>query len=413
MTITTGFRVALLLFPVTVAAQWMPMNNGLPNTLGFVHGINMVGQSDSALFATTNTQVLRSLDDGATWTDVTSGLPAGVRIDHVASNGPTVFVAWHTTPGVATGGMHRSTDNGATWINTDVSIGGNYIVAIHAQGDTIVAYAGTPRLILSTNGGATWSDGPTPPTRGQAIVRRGSDIYLGTDNNTHRGAGLGTTWTQLAGIAGAWSFAADGDALYAGTRPAVLRTTDNGATWTTLNGGLPSSVDTKSMYVDGARMVITMSRANWSEGAYASQDSGATWVAWNQGLPNGTAAGILVARGGHLYASSTGVYRRALTDPVPIAQDPHAARPARPGASIRIAAGPAGSGIIRLRGMAGSGARTIRVFKANGVEILDVPFSGGAEQDGRTLRLPSASPGLHIVEVRGAGFTATRRLVLP
>ncbi len=395
-----------LLLSSTAAAQWGPRNTGLPNTMGFVHGINTIAQSDSAIFATTNNQVLRSKDEGASWTDITTGLPAAVRIDWIVSNGPTVFITWHTTPGTASGGMHRSTDHGSTWVSTGLTIGGNYINAIHASGDTIVAYAGSPRLIRSTDGGTTWTDGPVPPTRGQSIFRRGSDIYLGSDIATHRSPDFGATWSQLSGIGGTWTFAMDGDALHAGTRPAVLRTKDMGQTWDTLSAGMPSGVDTWTLYVAGNKMVAGLQRASFSSGAYISNDSGATWSAWKEGLPNNAKVNTLVARGDMLYAATTGVYRRSLSATVSVASA------ARKAGSITLEPGPAGSRTIRLDGISDAGMVKVGVHSVTGKEILRGVVYSGSGGNSRQLRLPAGSPGLIFVTVTEEGLTSTQKMIL-
>jgi photosystem II stability/assembly factor-like uncharacterized protein len=102
-----------------------------------------------------------------------------------------------------------------------------------------------------------------------------------------RPAAAGTgVWTPLGPEGGSvWALAVDpavANAVYAGTRNGVFKSTDAGATWTAASKGLgPAGVWVRSLAVT-AEAVYAGTEAN---GVYKSTDGGAKWTPASNGLP--------------------------------------------------------------------------------------------------------------------------------
>ncbi|MBW3670626.1 MAG: hypothetical protein KY432_03010, partial [Acidobacteria bacterium] len=205
-----------------------------------------------------------SVSLGATeiWTH--TGPPGGI-VTAVAFHPTDDTVAWIGTPG----GVHKSTDGGATWSLLTSSPGGVTVtgIAIHPNDPAVIYIATSSRGVWkTTDGGATWS---------------------------HKSSGLESsyfepyTYRTLKDIA---IDSADPMTLYAATAyGSIVKSTDAGESWVVLE--LPSdlrnhqetiAIDPKSsdIYVGAER------------GLYRSTDGGATWSAAtnfpasNYGWPN-------------------------------------------------------------------------------------------------------------------------------
>ena len=99
-----------------------------------------------------NGKLFRSTNNGAAWTDVSSGLgPSQVRC--MAWTATAMFV------GKTSDGVYRSTDDGATWSKLTIT-DGFFIPAISANGSEIAISIGWGAQ-LSTDNGDSWS--PYPP----------------------------------------------------------------------------------------------------------------------------------------------------------------------------------------------------------------------------------------------------------
>jgi photosystem II stability/assembly factor-like uncharacterized protein len=100
--------------------------------------------------------VVRSRDGGATFTDVSAGLPASeVQALAVAPGAPDTVWA-----GTAADGVWKSTDGGASWAPAGVELEGLAVTALLAPGVSGRVYAAVRdgRIFRSGDGGATWDD---------------------------------------------------------------------------------------------------------------------------------------------------------------------------------------------------------------------------------------------------------------
>jgi photosystem II stability/assembly factor-like uncharacterized protein len=102
--------------------------------------------------------VLRSGDGGATWTDVSAGLPAGIasRVT-VDPHDPDFLYAGTGVPSLPGDGVWKSADGGRTWSRAGGELAGRTITALLAAappGRVYAAFGG--RVFRSDDGGASW-----------------------------------------------------------------------------------------------------------------------------------------------------------------------------------------------------------------------------------------------------------------
>lgn len=235
--------------------------------------------------ATTPTGVRKSVDDGATWTLANTGLPAvgaNINVQSIGHSGSALLCGTQS-------GVYRSTDNGANWTN----INGPLPTATPAIYCNKIYHfnnlAGSPTIIVFT---------------GQ-IANNGGGVFRTFDN--------GTTW--LAGFSGlssnmeVYNIDEFGGVLYASTNTALMRSSDQGASWQQVGN---TNWTIRSVQGAYGRLVIL-----GALGAQYSTNNGATWqTATGYGSPNITAcpAGSeLIAYDGKFFAitkqTDNGVYR--------------------------------------------------------------------------------------------------------
>ena len=159
----------------------------------------------------------------------------------------------------AVGGVYRSTDDGETWTlcASDLFLPGPYDVVVssfaitpnEAGGSNLFAVAGTSYggLLLSTDRGTTWSRANLSTTV-YCLGTDGAHVLVGGPSGIFRSSDGGSTWTQLYqssnwrnSIYALTSVSKENGEvlLFAGTwATGVLRSTDHGVTWDSVNTGL-------------------------------------------------------------------------------------------------------------------------------------------------------------------------------
>ncbi len=123
---------------------WLDAPPGTHSIVETDDGLLLLGAADAG--------ILRSDDEGKTWTDSRSGISTGVIFTVKTDNAATRIYAGTTN------GVYVSSDAGRSWQPTSlddtiiVSIGVNPI-----EGDEIMAISRDGQLYHSTDGGITWS----------------------------------------------------------------------------------------------------------------------------------------------------------------------------------------------------------------------------------------------------------------
>jgi photosystem II stability/assembly factor-like uncharacterized protein len=228
------------------------------NALGPFGGSAAVVQADphapnTVVAGTSNGLLFRSVDNGETWTPLRFPLELQVVLHALVIDPrvPGVYLAGVSPLSQGHSGLLRSTDRGATWQEMP-GLRNEQVRAIAIfRGSSQVMIAGTDHgVFLSRDGAANWvrvSQADDPEL--QAVV---SVAFDPNDSST----------------------------FYAGTPHLPWKTTDAGATWSSIHSGMIDDSDVFSVVVDRNRRERVFASA--CSGIYRSLNGGATWRKLNE-----------------------------------------------------------------------------------------------------------------------------------
>lgn len=274
-----------LLLSVSILANLIGHANWTPLVVGATGSRSITTFGGAIYVATPPSGLRKSTNDGATWTLANTGLPlsgSNYNVQSVGHSGAALLCGTEQ-------GVYRSTDNGASWVNVNGPLP-TATPAIYCNKIYHFAnLAGSPTIIVYTG----------------EVGLNGGGVFRTFDN--------GTTWLQaFSGLSSnmvVYNIDEYGGVLYAATSTALMKSSDQGASWQQV-----SNTNWRVRSVQGAygRLVIL-----GDFGAQYSSNNGQTWQnSTGYGSPvitNCPAGSELIAYDGKFFAitkaASNGCYR--------------------------------------------------------------------------------------------------------
>ncbi len=237
-------------------ATWT-QTSGLSNTHSSEQGIaNEPGSPSTIYLAITDVGVLKSLDNGSTWTNpdpagTLNGQPLAALVSHPVLAG-VLYVG-------GSRGVYKTSTGGASWAPINSGLPANAHVKALALGamtpDTVFAGTDSVGVYVSLNGGSSW---------------------------THVGPGIPAVYVRAvvcdptnAGV------------VYAATDSGVFRSANNGSTWFPSSTGLPASISVRALAYDPTHPNVWFAGIRGA-GVFWSPDAGASWRPLTYGLGGGS-----------------------------------------------------------------------------------------------------------------------------
>lgn len=204
----------------------------------------------------------------------------GVNIKSVqclASTGNAIFAGTDH-------GILRSTDNGLSWSPLDSNrLSFTSVNAILIDGNDMYAGTYNAGVLRSTNGGTSWfaaREGQGTRIFSLAII--GSSLFAGTNRGVRRTTDCGRTWQDASSGVNAdiRALAVVGNTLLACCNGAVLRSTNKGISWSRVDKNLQQLNKLPTTIVSRDTQIFVGS----GDGVFRSTDYGINWTSISTGI---------------------------------------------------------------------------------------------------------------------------------
>jgi hypothetical protein len=272
----------------------------------YVHADNHdLTYSGSVLYAGNDGGVFKSLDNGVTWTDISSNLSnAQLYGLGLSTSSPTTIISGHQDNGT------NLTTNGTSW--SEVNGGDGMLCFIDRTSNTNMystIYNG--KLYKSTNSGASFTNIYTVPGGGWVTPWlqdpvTATTLYAG-GSNIYKSINSGSTWAVSSSLSGGTgntlTFVSidvsktNNQVIYASADVTssttgafvgskVYKSTNAGSTWVEIQTGLPASaVLGVHADVNDANKVYVGIASYTGNAVFCSTNGGTTWTNISAGLP--------------------------------------------------------------------------------------------------------------------------------
>lgn len=248
--------------------------------------------------------VLRSSNDGTSWTARNTGL-SNLVVESFAINSNS-----HIFAGTDGGGLFRSTNNADNWTARNTGLTNDVVLsfAINSSGHI---FAGTDGggVFRSTNNADNWTARNTGLLHRKVqslAINTSGHIFAGTEfGGIYRSTNDGGNWTAInAGLTNltieSLAINASGHLFATTDGGGVFRSTNNGDSWTAVNTGLTNlTVVAFAINASGDLFAGT-----FGGGAFRSNDSGNNWTAINTGLTDLIITALAIKADGFAYAGT-------------------------------------------------------------------------------------------------------------
>jgi photosystem II stability/assembly factor-like uncharacterized protein len=243
------------------------------------------GDENTVLAGFSGGGIFKTTDGGVNWRPVFDDNPE-LSIGHIAydPNNPDIVYAGTGDPNIPSivfngNGVYKSTDGGETWQHSGLEQQG---IVSHIQidpGNSQIIYAATMGnpyvrnndrgVYKSTDGGANWQQVLFVSDQAGA-----SDLVINSANPQILYASF---WDRIR---------SNQESIVYGTNARVYKTTNGGANWTQLGGGLPTGVMGRTGLAISAQnpdkvYAVYIDSLSTPGGLYKTTDGGANWISVN------------------------------------------------------------------------------------------------------------------------------------
>ncbi len=274
--IVNGSTVYRTINPVA-AEPWEPRGTGCTNA-------DQIDALDAnTAFTNGSGRICRTTNGNASWTQLTSGIPAGVLITDVAISPQTNTTIWATA---ANGTVLRSTNNGTNWSSFSLPIQ-TAPRTMQVISDAELYVAGDDGFVYRTvNSASSWTRIRTAVTSditGMHVVSASTIVHNTGGSGWFRTADGGVTWTRTAGSTS--DTLADLDAV---NDDVIVAAKGDGLTYVTTNGGTTWNDRATGFAPDNVRGVAVVDDDTFiavgDRGNIAiTDDAGLTWTQRSSG----------------------------------------------------------------------------------------------------------------------------------
>jgi formylglycine-generating enzyme required for sulfatase activity len=271
---------------------WTPINAGLPSEREPVRAVAIVPSSPETVYILAGDKPFRSTDGGASWSALNTVLPVGSEVPHLGSLGTLVTDPVDTLTAYVGGslGVFRTTDGGSSWarISSGLPLDRSIDALAISPSDSLTMFCGVfGSVYRSVDGGISWAEaasGLPKEQRVEALAFDGASpptVYAAGDSGVYRSTDNGLSWMAAnTGLSeGVWVSGMavspdDPGTMYVATGNGVFKTCNGGLSWTAINDGLAGhSVRTAVVALTDPVTVYVTNR-----GFHRSTDGGATWT---------------------------------------------------------------------------------------------------------------------------------------
>ncbi|MDI6781125.1 MAG: Ig-like domain-containing protein [bacterium] len=249
-----------------------------------------------AMYATTWNGIVRSTNNGSTWGTITTGLPQtqNQRIVCFAGNpvGSSTLYAWIETYSPNSRALYKTTDGGNSWSVTSLSPSAN-AARMLVTGDAV--YVAGKGIHKSADNGTSWiiinnglphhvdvsTIAVDPKATGTVYMASWRGIFKSTDAGnswSEKNTGLLVTYAPHARIYALTIDPNNSNIIYAGGTQMLYKSIDGGDSWGSITAGLMQGANTNisSIAIDPNNSQTVYASGDW-EKIYKSIDGGTSW----------------------------------------------------------------------------------------------------------------------------------------
>lgn len=431
------------------------------------HGWAFHPDDPNHVYACCDGGVFQSFDSGVNWEEITTGMTTmqfydidvaqndvGLSMGGTQDNGTNVTsgtTTWmrslggdgfhcnidYTKPDTMymeyyNGNHYRSYNRGVTIgrIMGGIGEGGAWDTPVHLDyTNTAILYTAHNKIYKTTNRGGLWTAKTgTLPGQGTTIAQSASNpnvLYAGYSavRNIHRSTDRGETWAPVTAtglpnrsITRIKVHPTDPNTLFSSysgfSTNNVWKSTDAGATWTSIGGNLPA-LPVSALAVDPQDPNVIY--AGTDLGVWRTEDGGLNWLPYGVGLPNAVIGDLKIVENQRLLRAGT--YGRGLWETTLTAGGASSVQESEtpaPGVSVvNVFPNPLRIDQATVRFTLPTAGRVrVQLFDASG-RLIETPLDRDLGPGTHRVEWPSRAPsGVYFVKVHQGKQTSSSKLII-